>query len=191
MSQTKEQILKTASKTFGRYGFYKTSMDEIAKSARKAKGSLYYHFNSKELLFEEVVGLELKILKEELTSIFELKNIDSRDILKEYMLTRMKILRNSPNYLETIRPEFYEYYEFLNDLKTEMDSWEKQQLTLMLEKGLASDVLELPSDVKVYGEVIVMMLKGLESPFFLKGEYDRLELNFDNLINVITKGISK
>jgi hypothetical protein len=36
-----------------------------------------------------------------------------------------------------------------------------------------------------------MLLKGLETPFFLLGEYDRLESHFDNLIGVISKGISK
>jgi len=45
--KTKEVIVNVASRLFGRYGFYKTSMDEIAKMARKAKGSLYYHFESK------------------------------------------------------------------------------------------------------------------------------------------------
>ena len=67
--QTKEKIIEVASKLFGRYGFYKTSMDEIARTARKAKGSLYYHFASKEELFTAVVAREINDLKTQLTAI--------------------------------------------------------------------------------------------------------------------------
>lgn len=51
---TRDKILSVASKLFSRYGFHKTSMDEIAKTARKAKGSLYYHFASKEDLLKRL-----------------------------------------------------------------------------------------------------------------------------------------
>ncbi len=191
MSPTKQKLLTTAGKTFSKYGFYKTSMEEIAKSARKAKGSLYYHFSSKELLFREVVLSELNFLKQELTLIFEHLNADSRDIIKAYMTKRMMIMNISINYQETLRPEFYEFYEFLNDVILEMDQWEKKQITEILNRGVANGELELPGDIEVYAEMLLIFLKGLETPLFLKGQYERLISNFDNLIGIITKGISK
>ncbi|MEW7292167.1 TetR/AcrR family transcriptional regulator [Aquimarina sp. 2304DJ70-9] len=191
MTPTKQRLLTTASKTFSKYGFYKTSMDEIAKSARKAKGSLYYHFNSKELLFREVVLSELIVLKKELILIFEDHNADSRDIIRAYMIKRMEVMNISTNYQETLRPEFYEFYEFLNDVILEMDQWEKEQITKILNRGVVKDELELPGDIEVYAEMLLIFLKGLETPLFLKGQYERLIANFDNLIGILTKGISK
>lgn len=191
MSVTKETLLKIAGKTFSRYGFAKTSMDEIAKSARKAKGSLYYHFESKDMLFKEVVAVELNFLKDELEVIFQMHDKSTVDVLKAYMLKRMQILKVSINYQETLRPEFYEFYEFLKDVKTDMDTWEKGQIEALLTRGLKNGELDLPGTVNVYAEVLVMLLKGLETPFFLQGGYDRLEAHFDNLIAVISKGISK
>lgn len=191
MSVTKETLLKIAGKTFSRYGFAKTSMDEIAKSARKAKGSLYYHFESKDMLFKEVVAGELNFLKDELAVIFQMHDKCTVEVLKAYMLKRMQILKASINYQETLRPEFYEFYEFLMDVKTDMDTWEKGQIEALLTRGLKNGELDLPGTVSVYAEVLVMLLKGLETPFFLQGGYDRLEAHFDNLIAVISKGISK
>ncbi len=191
MSPTKQRLLTTASKTFSKYGFYKTSMDEIAKSARKAKGSLYYHFSSKELLFREVVLSELDFLKEQLSLIFEDHNADSRDSIRAYMNKRMEVMNISINYQETLRPEFYEFYEFLNDVISEMDQWEKQQITKILNRGVAREELELPGNIEVYAEMLLIFLKGLETPLFLKGQYERLISNFDNLIGILTKGISK
>ena len=37
IEDTKDKILSVANKLFSRFGFHKTSMDEIAKIARKAK----------------------------------------------------------------------------------------------------------------------------------------------------------
>lgn len=191
MLETKEILLKIAGKKFSRYGFAKTSMDEIAKSAKKAKGLLYYHFNSKEMLFRAVVGSELNFLKEELAVIFHMKSSDSREVVKAYMLKRMHVLKSSINYQETLRPEFYEFYEFLNDIKNDFEKWEKNQVEIVLKRGIKAGELEIPGKVSIYSEVLVMLLKGLEIPFFIGGEYERLESHFDNLINVISKGISK
>ncbi len=191
MNRTKERIAVVAGQTFGKYGYYKTSMEDIARAAHKAKGSLYYHFNSKELLFKTIVERELANLKSALSVIFAQEDVDVRDILKAYMLERMKILSTSINYRETLRPEFYEFYEFLNEMKDEMEQWEVEQIHVLLKKGIKHGTLEIPGKPKVYARVVVMMLKGLEGPFFLKGEYDKLLAHFDDLIHVITKGISK
>ncbi len=51
----KKLILKVATELFSRFGFAKTSLDEIAASARIAKGTIYYHFKDKEELFLEAV----------------------------------------------------------------------------------------------------------------------------------------
>jgi AcrR family transcriptional regulator len=71
IEDTRDKILSVANKLFSRFGFHKTSMDEIAKIARKAKGSLYYHFASKEDLFKEVVSKELINLKNQLSIIID------------------------------------------------------------------------------------------------------------------------
>ena len=115
MSKIKKQLIHIASDTFSKYGYYKTAMEDIAKAAQKAKGSLYYHFGSKELLFEAVVLKELDILKDELSQVFADKKSDTRTVIHRYMLKRMEVLRNAPNYQETLRPNFYEHYDFVNE----------------------------------------------------------------------------
>ena len=191
MSKIKKQLITAASTTFSKYGYYKTAMEDIAKTAQKAKGSLYYHFGSKELLFEAVILEELDKLKKELSEVFCDINSDTRTVLHNYMLKRMEVLRYAHNYQETLRPNFYEHYDFVNGVKQEMVAWEVQQIMLLIQRGVQKEELELPGDHLVYAQVLVMLLQGLEPNFFLKGEYDRLESHFDNLITIITKGISK
>jgi TetR/AcrR family transcriptional regulator of autoinduction and epiphytic fitness len=54
-----ERVLAVALEVFGRYGFRKTSMDEVARSADISRQGLYLYFASKEALFRAAVGQEL------------------------------------------------------------------------------------------------------------------------------------
>jgi TetR/AcrR family transcriptional regulator of autoinduction and epiphytic fitness len=54
-----EQVLSVALEVFGRYGFRKTSMDEVARSADISRQGLYLYFASKEELFRAAVRHEL------------------------------------------------------------------------------------------------------------------------------------
>jgi AcrR family transcriptional regulator len=55
-----KQIIRAATKIFARKGFHQTKMDEIAKAAKVAKGTLYYNYASKSKLFAATVtaGME-------------------------------------------------------------------------------------------------------------------------------------
>jgi AcrR family transcriptional regulator len=54
-----ERVLSVALEVFGRYGFRKTSMDEVARSADISRQGLYLYFASKEALFRAAVRQEL------------------------------------------------------------------------------------------------------------------------------------
>jgi AcrR family transcriptional regulator len=56
----KEGILCEAAKAFARFGFKKTSIDEIAKKAGVAKGSIYLACESKHDLFYQVLHREVR-----------------------------------------------------------------------------------------------------------------------------------
>lgn len=51
----KAGIKQAAKELFFRFGFSKTSMDDIARQSSLAKPSLYYYFPNKEAIFDEVV----------------------------------------------------------------------------------------------------------------------------------------
>src|SRR5919112_3391034 len=58
-SARQERILAVALEVFGRYGFRKASMDEIARAADISRQGLYLHFANKEALFRAAVRQEL------------------------------------------------------------------------------------------------------------------------------------
>ena len=52
----KEKIISAAISEFAKDGFEKASIDAIALKAKVAKGTVFYHFKSKNELFEEIVS---------------------------------------------------------------------------------------------------------------------------------------
>ena len=191
IDNTKESILSVANKLFSRFGFHKTSMDEIAKIARKAKGSLYYHFASKEDLFREVVSIEMINLKNQLSFIVNNPDLTSTEKVKKYLVKRMEILNSAANYHETLKADFFEHFHFIDDLRTELDVWEKESLKKIILQGAEKGEFALIGDIDVLLDVFIMVIKGLEIPFFLQNKYVKYAPHFEGLIGILTKGLSR
>ena len=189
---TRNKIIKVASKLFGHYGFYKTSMDEIARISRKAKGSLYYHFASKEELFTEVVATEINILKSQLVVIVNDKNLRADEKIKRYLIRRMEILNTSANYHETLKADFFEHFDFIDNLRVNLDVWEKEQIKLIMQQGIKENIFaDNNGNMEVLLDVFIMVLKGLEIPFLVQKKYDQYSPYFDDLLRILIKGLSK
>ncbi|HPE35000.1 MAG TPA: TetR/AcrR family transcriptional regulator [Bacteroidales bacterium] len=191
IDRTKETIISTANRLFSRFGFHKTSMDEIAKNAHKAKGSLYYHFPSKEDLFREVITGEMNNLKNQLSIIFNNQELSAYEKFKNYLIKRMEILNNAANYHETLKADFFEHFHFVDDLRAELDLWEKNNIMKIVHQGINSGEFALDIEVDVATDVFLMVLKGLEIPFFLQNKYEEYSHYFDGLINILKKGITR
>jgi len=191
VDDTRNKIIAVASKLFGRYGFYKTSMDEIAKIARKAKGSLYYHFTDKKELFRVVVSTEMENFKEKMSEVVNDNSLTPTQKIKKYLLLRMEILNEAVNYHETLKADFFEHFDFIDDLRTDLDNWEKQQIGKIFEEGIKTGEFEPAGDLTILMDVFMMVLKGLEIPFFIQGNYTKYSPYFDDMLNILIKGISK
>ncbi len=66
-----ERILIAAGGLFGRYGFRKTSMDEIARAAGVAKGTLYLGCTSKRDLFYQTLLRDFRLWNAELADLLD------------------------------------------------------------------------------------------------------------------------
>ena len=190
LDDTRGKILNVANKLFSRFGFHKTSMDEIAKIARKAKGSLYYHFASKEELFKEVVSIEIINLKNQLSVIIDNTDISATEKIKKYLIKRMEVLNYAANYHETLKADFFEHFDFIDDLRTELDKWEIINLQKIILQGVDTGEFAVIGDIDVLLDVFIMVLKGLEIPFFLQNKYEKYSPHFEGLMGIMTKGLA-
>ncbi|MFO8129366.1 MAG: TetR/AcrR family transcriptional regulator [Bacteroidales bacterium] len=186
---TREKIVKVASRIFGKYGFQKTTMDEVARTAHKAKGSIYYYFSSKEDLFLAVVGREMDILREALLRVTE-KEAETTNMIRNYLLTRMKVLSNAVNYHETLKADFLETFEFLDELRSEFDAFEVDLLSGILQKGVEEKSFEV-ENVRKTAQVIILAMKAIEIPFYLQNKIVEYENTIVELLDILIRGLEK
>ncbi|MCC3144433.1 TetR/AcrR family transcriptional regulator [Halanaerobium sp. Z-7514] len=103
-NETKQCILNSALKVFSENNYHAASMAMIAKEAGVSKGTLYWHFDSKEELFREIVlsGLDyfnqkfINIAEEEISSeekIYKIINFGVTTLIENSQMG--DILRNN------------------------------------------------------------------------------------------------
>lgn len=185
----KLQITEAASKFFSRFGFNKTNMEEIARHIHKAKGLIYYYFNSKEQLFNEVLKLELNLVKTELSAVCS-QDTDAITLIEKYIITRYTLLNNAPNYHETLKADFFEKYHFVKDVRDDFALFEAQQMEKILKKGLDDGSIAIKSkDIKRYVEIIMMIVNSIEIPFFLQNKFTEYQENILEIAEILFKGL--
>jgi AcrR family transcriptional regulator len=183
----KEQIVNSATKYFSKFGFHKTTMDEIARHIHKAKGVLYYYFKGKEELFNEVLKQELNAVKIELKKIVDADN-DSLITLKEYTLTRLRLLHKAVNYHETLKADFFEKYLFVKDVREDFSAFERDQLKIILERGKKESFLDF-TNINSTINIFMMVINGIEIPLFLQEKYAEYESTIDELSSMIVNSL--
>ena len=180
-------IVNSASKYFSKFGFHKTTMDEIAKHIHKAKGVLYYYFKGKEELFNEVLKQELNAVKIELKKIVDAEN-DSLITLKEYTLTRLRLLHKAVNYHETLKADFFDKYLFVKDVREDFTEFEREQLTIILERGKTEGYLDF-RNINSTISIFMMVINGIEIPLYLQEKYSEYESTIDELSSMIVNSL--
>jgi AcrR family transcriptional regulator len=183
----KELIVRSATLHFSKYGFHKTTMDEIARHIHKAKGILYYYFKSKEDLFNEVLRQELNNVKMELSRITEGLE-DSLTMLKTYILVRLKLLSTAVNYHETLKADFFEKYDFVKDVRDDFTAYERKQLTKIMTRGKKEGYLDV-KNVGTNVNIMIMLLNSIEFPLFLQNKYSEFEDTIDEMATMVLNSL--
>jgi AcrR family transcriptional regulator len=189
MSETdvRNSIIESATKYFSKYGFHKTTMNEIAGHVHRAKGVLYYYFRSKEELFNEVLRQELGAVKEALLKIVQ-SDQDILVILRDYILTRYKLLSKAVNYHETLKADFFEKYYFVKDVRDDFDSFDRAQISAIIERGNKEGYLGVKNIASTLN-IAMMIINSIEIPLFLQDKYDEYENTMDELILMLTNSL--
>lgn len=185
----RENILKIAQEIFSKYGYKKTTLDDIANAVRKGKSSLYYYFKSKEDLFQAVIMKEVDLLAKELDRVIN-RNTEPVDKLRDYMLTKINTFRNLANFYHALENDVTAI-TFINDVKHRYEQDEIRMIKRILIEGVRKGEFEI-YDFNLAAIGITMAIKGLEMPLSA-GTYGNLNLerSIDVILKIICYGIMK
>jgi AcrR family transcriptional regulator len=185
----RENILRIAQDIFSKYGYKKTTLDDIANAVRKGKSSLYYYFKSKEDLFEAVITKEVDILAKELEIVIN-RNTDPIDKLHDYVQTKFTTFRGLANLYNALENDVTAI-GFIEELKHKYEQNEIRMIKRILIEGVRKNEFEI-YDFNLAAIGITMAIKGLEMPLSA-GLYANLNLErgVDVILRIICYGIKK
>jgi AcrR family transcriptional regulator len=175
----RSKVIKTAGQIFSRYGFRKTTMEEIARELKMGKSSIYYYFESKEEIFEAVVLHEANVLRNELTTA--IKSVESPvDKMKNYVFVRMRAFEKLSNYYNAIFDKNLDHFDFIEKIRSRYDREELAILRLIIWHGKRKKVFNVRNS-EYTALAVQTTLKGLEVPLFWK----KKEVDIGNRLNAI------
>jgi AcrR family transcriptional regulator len=185
----RETILQIAQDIFSKYGYKKTTLDDIANAVRKGKSSLYYYFNSKEDLFQAVIAKEVDILKQALEKVV-FRSMDPEEKLREYMLTKLNTYRDLANLYNALENDVTAI-GFIDEIKEKNAKDEIRMIKRILIEGVRRDKFQI-DDLNLTAMGITTAMRGLEMPLSLGSHITMdIEMSVDNFVRILCYGIMR
>lgn len=101
MNKTKRILFKTAIKLFAEKGYENTGIEEITAVAGFAKGALYYHFDTKEDLFDLMLEEGSKLLNNSIELKFRHCN-NALDKIKAILMIEIKTIISYEDFITVV-----------------------------------------------------------------------------------------
>ncbi len=116
-TEVKKKILDAATKKFAKNGYKKTSMNEIVNAAKVSKGSLFYHYHSKEELFFVVLSKSIDLAFQRIYELFSQKDF-------QLFQKRERLLEDLKEYYDIVidKPKDFERIWFEGAIESENNS---------------------------------------------------------------------
>jgi len=117
-SEERDRILNYAINKFHAEGFYKTSMDEIAKDLQMSKKTIYKYFQSKEGLLETVAGWLMDESKKHIDSILSSGDNVVVKFLKVINMYNSKVLKCSEKWFTDLQVHAPKLWQRIDEFRT-------------------------------------------------------------------------
>ncbi|HEX2867248.1 MAG TPA: TetR/AcrR family transcriptional regulator [Ignavibacteriales bacterium] len=183
--EDKEKILLFAREKFFKEGFYKTSMDELARELKMSKKTIYKYYPSKERLIEEVVDNMTKNYSEKMMHVLE-KDIDAVSKIQEMLgILSNLFLKISDNWLKDMQYHTPHLWEKIDNFRTRMMY---SNIGRIFEQGKKEGLFE-DRPVELLLVIFISSMRAIVNPdFLLNNKFSRheaVELAFQILFNGI------
>jgi len=157
--EKKSQLLSLAKKRFERFGFNKTTVDELARDASISKRTLYQEFENKEKILEELLMFEaLSVRKAILNQIN--KVIDPTEKLQTFIRLALKYLDQNPFIVGVLHDESGFFKPVLQDKPYIIETGIEEIFVNILKEGIDQGAFR-KMDEKIVGHCIFLLFKSL------------------------------
>lgn len=186
----RELIIEKASELTARYGFRKTSLNDIAEACGKRKSTLYHYFSGKEEIIEAVINshinrFETQIIK----AVNSVNNADEKLII--YCKTRIKLVSEVAAGFSTFSSDYMDEHSYIEKMRHRYDIDEMRMIKSILLLGIEQGIFRNLEDPDEVAEAIVVAMKGFEYKWAMDADKNRLMKKVEKMIDILFIGIKK
>lgn len=189
IAKVRESILDSASWLFDRFGYEKTSVDEIAKRAHRAKASVYYYFDGKLSIFKAVLKKEFAVVRKGLEDVRSRYSDNPKSQLVSYLTKRMELLNAAKVYIQYMNsPYIYgsnELSEIVGGARSDFDVWEEDYFRALCVDGREAGVFSDAVKPEAFSKLMSVLLKGIEMQFFHSGDYESMKSTYETMVELL------
>lgn len=183
----KDNIIAVALRVFGRLGVYKTTMNDIAKAAKKGRRTIYQYFKSKEEIYQAVLEKETANMVVPMKAIVK-SELEPAEKLRSYAHQRIKSIYKIAENHHAFKVGFLHNDKVILKLRKRFDRFDSELLSKIVEEGLRKKVFKA-NDFNLMVKNIQVGLRGMEIDFIKNDLNENCKKQLDLYIEMITKGI--
>jgi AcrR family transcriptional regulator len=164
----REQILRAARRCFIDNGYHPTRMDDIARAAELSKGGVYFHFKSKQEVFEQLVEEEFARSMQFLRNVGEGQGsvFEKMQLIGGHYLQYFNAAPDAPRFF-VVMGEMALRDDRLSERLLEMQTAFIDEIAGLLQKGVDEGTLR-EVDTTAVAAILKALLDGLEGLHALK-----------------------
>lgn len=185
----KEDIFAAAVKCFNKNGYYKTSMDLIAESAKMTKRGLYYHFKSKDELFIELFHYMNKKYYEQIPSyVAEVADPEERMLM--FLKIANQVLTENTDFLK-FSHEFMSIGRRKPAIRQVMTSYYGEQVEKVrsiIDSGIRFGQFTPVDSEKMARAIVLITIGAFNTYFTLDATFNLAEQHNFNIMHLL-KGL--
>jgi AcrR family transcriptional regulator len=188
---TKNRIFNVAARLIGQKGYNKVSMREISEYSGVSKPTIYYYFQSKEGLYNQLFDFALAYSDTQLAEIME-RNLSVKQKLTEVIKVRFRQTLTYPDFAKF----FLHLFIFMEDTplseKFQAEAiGRRKMLGRLIHEGVQNNEFGLSVKVPIAVEIIIGTLSHFISQQLVSPKKILSDQLAEEIIDVLFKGLNE
>lgn len=168
----REEILLGARDLFERFGFKKTTMEDIARQIGKSKSALYYYYKTKEEIFEAFILNEIETAHNLVAEAVK-KEESAASKFRMVFISLLEGVKQKANKF-SFKSDLYENHFLFESIVRKRDSYIEELIKDILILGISQRDVKMMNnaEMSLWASMINITLKATANKIFLEDDFN-------------------
>lgn len=178
----KEAILEATKELIAKYGFLKTTLDDIAAEIGMKKSSLYYYYSNKEAILFDVIKKETALYYNEMEK--EVNKVSGCvNKIMAFEKVNLHFFKKSITLYELTINKIWEVKNLIDDLYKDFISKEVSFLKKIIDEGVQNNELQVCDSGRLANAIVTILEAVKYKEIYYSGSSILKDINFSKVEN--------